>query len=60
MRFNFNYSFLVVLVLFSCKEQEEEKPKVIYEESATKVEAKVDTTQIRVADLPVHMEGTSY
>lgn len=60
MRFNFNYSFLVVLVLFSCKEQEEEKPKVIYEESATKVEAKVDTTQIRVADLPVHMDGTSY
>lgn len=60
MRFNFNYSFLAVLVLFSCKEQEEEKPKVIYEESATKVETKVDTTQIKVADLPVNMEGTSY
>ena len=60
MRFNFNYSFLAVLVLFSCKEQEEEKPKVIYEESTTKVEAKVDTTQIKIADLPVHMDGTSY
>lgn len=60
MRFIFKYSFLAVLVLFSCKEQEEEKPKVIYEESATKVEAKVDTTQIKIADLPVHMEGTSY
>ncbi|MBC8884532.1 hypothetical protein H9X57_17635 [Flavobacterium piscinae] len=60
MRFIFKYSFLAVLVLFSCKEQEEEKPKVIYEESAAKVEAKVDTTQIKIADLPVHMEGTSY
>ncbi|MEZ4837881.1 hypothetical protein [Flavobacterium sp.] len=60
MRFLSNYCLAVVLVLFSCKEREEEKPKVIYEEPTLKVVNKIDTTQIKVADLPVHMEGTSY
>ena len=60
MRFNFIFGFLTVLVLVSCKEHEEEKPKVIYEETTSKAAVRVDTTQIRIADLPVHMEGTSY
>ena len=44
-------------LLLSCKE--EEKPKVIYEESTLK-ETKKDSSQIKVADLPIHMEGTKY
>ena len=49
------------LLLVSCKE-DKPKPKVIYkEDKASKSEAKgSDTTQIKVADLPVHMEGTKY
>jgi hypothetical protein len=49
------------LLLVSCKE-EKEKPKVIYENSkAVKTQArKNDSTEIKVADLPVHMEGTKY
>ena len=47
--------------LVSCKE-EEAKPKVIYDGSKpTRTEPKkVDSTEIKVADLPVHMEGTKY
>lgn len=50
-----------VLLLTGCK-KEEEKPKVIYEESQkTKtIEPKIDSTQIKVADLPINMEGTKY
>ncbi|MEW5675106.1 hypothetical protein ABGT15_02215 [Flavobacterium enshiense] len=48
-------------LLASCK-QEAEKPKVIYEDQkADKVNAvKRDSSQIKIADLPVHMEGTKY
>lgn len=60
-----NFSKYTLFVLFaflaSCK-QEIEKPKVIYEEekntSATNV--KKDSSQIKIADLPIHMEGTKY
>ena len=45
------------LLFASCK-QEEQKPKVIYEEAKAKPQK--DSTQIKVADLPVHMEGTQY
>jgi len=48
-----------LLFLVSCK-NEEEKPKVIYETSKEKTTIKVDTTQIKVADLPIHLEGTNY
>lgn len=53
-------SLAVVLSLFSCKK--EEQPKVIYEpeNSITPEVRKVDTTQIKIADLPVLMEGTKY
>ena len=45
----------------SCKE-ETPKPKVIYENArAVKDQPKkADSTEIKVADLPVHMEGTKY
>lgn len=51
---------LASVLFVSCKE-EKEKPKVIYEEKAEGAASKkVDSTQIKVADLPVHMEGTQY
>ncbi len=51
---------IAILLLVSCKE-EVEKPKVIYEAtSKEKPVAKVDSTQIAIADLPIQMEGTSY
>ena len=44
----------------SCK-QEKETPKVRYETvSKEKKEVKVDTTQIAVADLPIHFDGTNF
>ena len=56
-------AILAVSSLFfaSCKD-EAQKPKVIYDEAnAPKTGAKkVDSTDIKVADLPVHMEGTKY
>ena len=49
-------SFLLV----SCLE-EVEKPKVSYENSPkNKKKTKVDSAQIKVADLPVNIEGTNY
>ncbi len=52
---------LASVLFVSCKE-DKEKPKVIYEEGAAKgtQPKKADSTQIKVADLPVHMEGTQY
>lgn len=54
------FIFSLVFLFASCKE-EAEKPKVIYDNaSKAKVQPKVDTTDIEVADLPIHMEGTNY
>lgn len=55
------FAMLSIIFLFvSCKE-EAEKPKVIYENaSKPKVPAKVNTNQIKVADLPINMQGTNY
>ena len=54
------FTFSLITTLMSCKE-ETETPKVIYEEGKTKVEAEVkDTSSIKVADLPILMEGTKY
>lgn len=52
---------LVLMGLFSCK-KEEEQPKVIYEAKKTAVREpqKIDSTQIKIADLPILMEGTKY
>lgn len=51
----------VLLLVGACKEKPE-PPKVTYQEEPTsaKPEVKIDTTQIKVADLPVLMEGTKY
>jgi hypothetical protein len=51
---------LILVVTFGCKEDEKEKPKVTYKESPAQVEVKRDTAQIKIADLPIHMEGTSF
>src|SRR6187402_3444824 len=49
-----------LLLLSACKE-EIEKPKVIYDASKTGRElTKADSTQIKIADLPIQMEGTDY
>lgn len=50
-----------VLLMVSCKKEAPEKPKVTYDTPAKpKVTPKVDTTQIAVADLPIHIPGTTY
>ncbi|SHL83302.1 hypothetical protein SAMN05443543_105253 [Flavobacterium flevense] len=50
---------IAVLLLVSCK-KEVEKPKVIYNSTNDKSVAKVDSSQISIADLPIQMEGTHY
>jgi len=53
-------SFLTIILLVSCK-QEKQTPKVIYEEVKEIIEPKkIDTTSIKIADLPIHMEGTKF
>lgn len=47
------------LLFLSCKD-EKETPKVRYDSSKTKTEVKADTTQLKVADLPVNFSGTNY
>lgn len=55
------YLFLFVLLVVTACTQKPEPPKVTYKEpTEAKPEIKIDTTQIKVADLPVLMEGTKY
>ena len=55
------FSFTLLVAVISCK-QNKETPKVIYEEVKKPVvaEKKVDTSSIKIADLPILMEGTKY
>ncbi len=54
-------TFSFTVLFFSCKKEEAEKPKVIYEKSAkSKPIVQQDTAQRKIADLPVYMEGTNY
>lgn len=55
------YFVLAVCSFSSCK-QETETPKVTYENtSKTEIKtAPVDSSEVAIADLPIHMEGTSY
>lgn len=57
-----SYIAVILIVLFtSCKKEEADKPKVIYEDTAkSKPVTPIDSTQIEVADLPVNMEGTNF
>ena len=52
---------LAILTLVSCK-KEQTTPKVKYEDSKSKIETspKVDSSSIKIADLPILMEGTKY
>lgn len=54
-------SFITLISFWSCKE-EKPTPKVIYEESKPKITEtkKIDTTAIKIADLPILMEETQY
>jgi hypothetical protein len=59
-RSHFAYIGISLLLLASCKE-EVEKPKVIYDASKSGRElTKVDSTQIKIADLPIQMNGTHF
>ncbi|MFL9843804.1 hypothetical protein [Flavobacterium rhizosphaerae] len=61
MKKTFVLSFAVIgLLCFGCKEKEKPKPKVSYKETARTPLKKTDSTQIKIADLPVIMEGTQY
>ncbi|OOG68895.1 hypothetical protein [Flavobacterium sp. A45] len=56
----FVYIGISLLLLASCKE-EIEKPKVTYDASKVGRElTKADSTQIKIADLPIQMTGTDY
>ncbi|VXC36010.1 conserved hypothetical protein [Flavobacterium sp. 9AF] len=53
-------AFLGISLFLSCK-QEKPTPKVIYEEAKETIETKkIDSTSIKIADLPILMEGTKY
>lgn len=53
-------AFLLTAFLISC-EGNKETPKVIYDSAKSeKPAAKQDSSQIKIADLPIHMEGTKY
>ncbi|OAZ04758.1 hypothetical protein [Flavobacterium succinicans] len=50
----------VVFFMASCQ-KDVEKPKVIYDNSSkSTVVAKLDSSKVEIADLPVQMEGTDY
>ncbi len=53
-------SAVALIVLSSCRD-EKEKPKVTYDNTKVRKESKVtDTTDIEIADLPIHISGTEY
>ncbi|MFT3793958.1 hypothetical protein [Flavobacterium sp.] len=52
---------MTALLFVACNKEADEKPKVSYESTAKEKPApKTDTTQIEVADLPIHIPGTNY
>lgn len=53
---------LTTLLFAACKQEAPEKPKVTYDNSAKseKPAQNTDTTQIEIADLPIHIPGTNY
>jgi hypothetical protein len=62
MKNYFFYISLAFLIVFSsCKKEEVQKPKVIYENtSKSKTEVGTDSSQMEIADIPINMEGTNY
>lgn len=62
MKTNVLLTGLCMMILIACQKQEE-TPKVIYEntEEVTEVSyQKIDSTEIKIADLPVKFTGTNY
>lgn len=58
---NFFFFLIVSLAFVSCKKEEQEKPKVIYEtQPKSQAKPQVDTSKADISDLPVHMEGTNF
>ncbi|MBD3582783.1 hypothetical protein [Flavobacterium selenitireducens] len=53
-------SMSLALLAISCKNEETEKPKVTYKTREAKAENAADTSEIEIADLPIHISGTSY
>jgi hypothetical protein len=52
---------LLIAIFFSSCKDESDKPKVIYEDTKVAVTpVKRDSTEIKIADLPIHMQGTKY
>jgi hypothetical protein len=57
---NIVFFLIVSLAFVSCKKEEQEKPKVIYEtQSKSPAKPQIDTTKVIIADLPIQMEGTN-
>lgn len=57
-----NLMFLIFTITFFSSCSNDEKPKVIYLENGKKenLELKQDSTLIKVADLPIHIDSTNY
>jgi len=55
-------ALLLTFLFIGCKEPESNKPKVIYDATKNAVNnpVKRDSSQIKIADLPIYMEGTKY
>jgi len=53
-------SLSLAFLVLSCKNEESEKPKVTYKTREAKPENAADTSEIEIADLPIHISGTSY
>lgn len=52
---------VILLAATACKKEEAEKPKVIYENpEKSKAQPEIDSSGIEIADLPLHIPGTSY
>jgi len=60
---NFKPLFFVVLFLFFGCKKEQKTPKVTYidpQKEEKTLEVKIDSAQIKIADIPIHIEGTKY
>lgn len=49
---------IAAIALWSCKNGDDEKPKVIYKKTEARNTIKEDTTQFEIADLPIQIPGT--
>lgn len=50
----------IAVCFVSCKKDETDKPKVTYKKAESKSQPAADTTEIEIADLPIHISGTDY